>query len=330
MLAPCYLVHGGEPLQTEEIIASIRHLSAKEGYNKNVVFELNTLFDWEELLNKCQNFDLFAEHTLMELRLPGETVSKQGNEILEQILSQQDASLHIVIRANKLKPQTLNSNWVKHIQKNGKVYQAKSIPTAQWPVWLNKRLAQNGITLTTDALEFMAQSYEGNLFAAAQCIKKLLNIKASSALTLEQIKPFIESNNSFTTFELTNTVLNGNTTRVIRILDSLRAESVEPVLVLWSLTKEIRLLLALQHDKKHGVQIDQSAQRLGIWRESLPRYIKAADRLSTENLTNLLNMAQAIDNMIKGLQNGNVWEHLTTMCVSISGSEFLTTEDLCL
>jgi DNA polymerase-3 subunit delta len=329
MLAGCYLVHGGEPLQTEEIIAAIKDQAGKEGYTNIEVFELNTLI-WEELLNKCQTLDLFAERTLIELRLSGETLNKQANSNLEQILLQQDSNLHIIIRANKLKTTTLNSNWAKHIQKHGKVFVAKDIPSQQWPMWLQKRLTQAGFTLNKDALELMARCYEGNLLAATQCIKKLSAAFPSGQLNLDQIKPFIDDNNSFSLFELTNAALSGEVERTLRILESLQNEGIDPILILWGLTKEIRTLLNIKNDVQNGIAFAQSAQNRGVWRDNMPKMRKAADRLSSAKLQRLLQIGKSVDAMIKGLQMGNPWEHLLTMYVVVAGKEFLTMEDLCL
>lgn len=322
MIAHCYLIHGGEPLQTEEIIGEITHLAAKGGYNKRVVFEINTLFNWEELLNKCQNLDLFADRTLLELRLHGETVNKQGSQILEQVLLQQDPNFCFIIRAPKLKTQTLNSNWVKHIQKHGKVHVAKPIALTALPMWVNKRLTNAGFKATPDTVALIARCYAGNLLAAAQFIQKISLVLPAGDLTAEQIRPFIEVNNQFSVFELSNYMLQGDAIRSIEICHSLKNESAEPILVLWALTREIRNLLSLKHDMQQGISVDQSAQKLGIWRENLPAVKKALDRLTVGTLQNLLNIAKNVDLICKGMQPGNAWDLLESMCLVLTGVKF--------
>ncbi len=323
MIDHCYLIHGGEPLQTEEIIASISQQASKDGYNKKVVFEINTSFNWEELLDKCRNLDIFADRTVLELGLHGETVNKQGSQILEQVLTKQDPSFYIIIRAPKLKSQTLHSNWVKHIQKHGKIHVAKPISFAALPAWINKRLNNAGFKATSDAINLIARCYAGNLLAIAQFVQKISLVLPAGSLTIEQIRPFLEVNNQFSVFELGNFVLQGDAIRSLEICRSLRSDDADPLLVLWALTREIRSLLTVKHDLTLGISIEQSAQKLGLWRENLPAFKNALARLSVESLKNLLALAKNVDLICKGMQSGNAWDLLETMCLVLTGVKFL-------
>ncbi len=320
MLTKCYLVHGGEPCQTEEIITAINKLAAKEGYNKKVVFEIYAHFAWEELLNECQNLDLFAPRTLMELRLHSDTVNKQGSKVLESILQQQDQGLCVVIRAGKLQSQTLNANWAKLVQKNGKIHLAKPISPQQWPTWLSKQLAQHGFTPEQNALECIIKSYEGNLLAARQFINKIAMVLPKGTLTPEQIKPYLETNTNFVVFELINAALSGNIPRTYQVFQQLK-DSAEPLLVLWSLSKEIRQLIVIKHNP-------HAAQELGLWQDSLLRLKNASARLDMQKLTQLMHMAKNADFMIKGASHGNIWEHLLTMSLILAGDEIITIGEL--
>lgn len=328
MLTLCYLVHGGEPLQTEEIVSSIKHQAEKESYNRHVVFELNTPFEWEELLNKCRNLDLFAERTLMELRLPGDSVSKQGNLALDSILQEQDDSFCIVIRASKLKPQILNSNWVRHIQKYGKIYLAKPIPTNQWSNWISKRLTQNGFKPSNEVITCIAKCYEGNLPAAVQCINKLVTVLPHGAIELQQVAPFIDRSNHFSIFELSTAALEGNIERTFTIFNNLKTDGIDPILVLWAAIKEIRILLLLKHEIQTGVSIENAIHKLGIWYDNIPKIKSALQRLSIQKLEQLLHLAKITDTTIKGMQPGDAWEILLSIYLTLAGNQILTMEDL--
>jgi DNA polymerase-3 subunit delta len=328
MLAQSYLVHGGEPLQTEEIISSIKHQAEKEGYNRHVVFELNTQFEWEELLNKCRNLDLFAERTLMELRLPGENVSKQGNLALDSVLHEQDGNFCIIIRAAKLKPQILNSNWARHIQKHGKICLAKPIPTNQWPAWIAKRLTQKGFNPSNEVITCIAKCYEGNLPAAVQCINKLTAVLPQGTIKLAQVAPFIDRSSHFSIFELSTAALEGDNERTFSIFNNLKTDGIDPILVLWAATKEIRTLLLLKQEMQAGASLEPAAQKLGIWRDNIPKIKLALQRLSTQKLEQLLHLAKITDTTIKGMQPGDAWEVLLSMYLTLAGNKILTMEDL--
>lgn len=328
MLAPCYLVYGGEPLQTAEIILHITNIANKEGYNKVVVYEVTAQFDWEELLNNCRNLDLFAERTLVELRLHNDIVSKKGDIVLNQILQDQDHSLCVVVRADKLKVQTLNSHWAQIIRKKGEIHIAKPITAELWPTWINKRLAKSGFTASQAAIKLLASCYEGNLMALDQLIKKMTVILPTGKLELEQIKPFIDNNSHYVVFELTDATLDGNTERTVHIFNSLIDGGIEPIMLLWAITNTIRTLILLQSKLQTGTTIEQAAKDLNIWRNNLNRFKKAADRLTIAQLEKLLHAAKNVDTMIKGMQIGDPREHLLSMYLILTGNNPVIMEEL--
>lgn len=128
MLAPCYLVHGHDHQEIFTLVTSIKQQARDQGYNLSEVLEVTTQFAWESLLHKCQNLDLFASKTVLELRLTTDAIDKNATEILTKFLQQQTSDFCIIITAPKLKPATLNAAWVQHIQKHGKVQTTKAVP----------------------------------------------------------------------------------------------------------------------------------------------------------------------------------------------------------
>jgi len=328
MLASSYLVHGGEPLQTEEIISSIKQLAAKDGYNNIVVFDINAQFDWEQLLNKCQHSDLFAERTLVELRLHSDSISKQGNIILESILQKQDQDFCFLIRAPKLKAQTLNSKWCQHIQKHGAIKVAKPIAAVQWTAWVQQRLKLANFSPSLEVTEYLAKFYEGNLTAAAQCIAKLKLTLPAGALDLDQIKPYLDNSARFSIFDLTAAAIKGDCERTFSIINGLRNEGLDPVLILWGLTREVRSLLRLKEEMKTGASLNESARKLGLWSNGIPDLKNALDRLSVPKLEKILHQAHKIDTITKGINQGNIWEPLLSISLMLASSKTLITEDL--
>jgi DNA polymerase-3 subunit delta len=328
MLAPCYLVHGGEPLQTEEIICAIKHLASKQGYNSYVTFEVNAQFNWDELLNKCQSLDIFADRSFVDIRLHGDSINKQGQQALEKLFQNQSPDLCVLVRAQKLKAQTLTAPWVKLLQKTGQILVAKPIPAAKWPAWVKQRLGQADFTPSPEVCDYLAKSYEGNLSAAAQCIDKLKARLPAGNLELDQVKPFLDNFSHFSIFDLSDTIIGGDAERTFRVFNGLKDESADPVLMLWAITREIRNLLRLSQDLQSGLSLTQSAQKLGIWRDRLPNIKLALDRLSVTKLQKLLKISKTTDLMIKGIVPGNAWEALLSVCLTLASSKTPTMEDL--
>lgn len=301
MLAASYLIHGGEPYQTQEIIATIKQQASNHDYNNYVVHEITTQTDWEQLLDKCQNFDLFADKTLMEVRLRGDTVNKYGNQVLESILQLQDHNLCILISAEKLKPQTLNNSWVKKV---AKVHVARPIPSASWSQWIKQRLQLAGLSADPEAIAYIAKRYEGNLPACVQMINKLKANVPTNNLDLSTIALLVEDNSKFSVFDLANAAIAGDSSRITGIINSLKADGMEPIIILWSITREVRQLLNTKYQQR-----------------TLPT-------LSVQKLQAILIFASKIDQMIKGIIPGNVWDALLALCLAFTNHNNLPMEEM--
>ena len=110
--------------------------------------------------------------------------------------------------------------------------------------------------------------------------------------------------------------------------DNLKDDGIDPVLILWGVTKEIRTLLKLSHALLANDNLEQHATKLGVWRENLPRVKKTLQRLPTHKLEQLLHIAKNIDTNIKGMQPGDAWQSLMSMYLALSGNQTLIMEDL--
>src|SRR3989304_76441 len=97
-------------------------------------------------------------------------------------------------------------------------------------------------TGTPGGAELLAHHMEGNLLAAAQEIEKLALLLGRGEVSLDDIEGNLGDNARFSVFTLADACLRGGAAAILRILNSLRAEGVDPVLVLWALAREARSL----------------------------------------------------------------------------------------
>lgn len=114
-----------------------------------------------------------------------------------------------------------------------------------------------------------------------------------------------------TIFDLSNTLLMGNSKKSIELFHQLSAQGIEPILMLWSITKEIRELIQLQYKIKNGYTLQQALQP--IWSSKKAAVQKALQRLSIDALEKALQQAAMIDRTIKGAIPGNPSEQLQSL-----------------
>jgi DNA polymerase-3 subunit delta len=159
---------------------------------------------------------------------------------------------------------------------------------------------------------------EGNLLAAFQEVQKLALLYPEGMLDLEQVKHAVCDVARYDVFKLADALLEGNPARTARILDGLRGEGEDPILVLWALTREARQLARIQLALRDGANPAQAMRSSGVWDSRQGLVGRALRRLSLSTLTAALRKAADIDRMIKGLMKGDVWDELLQLGLSLA------------
>ena len=107
----------------------------------------------------------------------------------------------------------------------------------------------------------------------------------------------------------------------LRMLEGLRGEGVEPPVILWALSRELRLLANLALQFSQGVPLDKvfSQARPPVWDKRKPLMSKALQRYSAQRWGQLLLDAQRIDAQIKGQASGSPWSSLSRLSLLMAG-----------
>ena len=143
---------------------------------------------------------------------------------------------------------------------------------------------------------------EGNLLAARQEVDKLALLYPAGELTLEQLRAAVANVARFDVFHLSESWLAGDVPRVLRMLDGLMAEGEAPVLVLWSLTEDVRMLLRLRQGLKDGRNARDMARELRLWGDKQRLAEPALRRIGPRKLMTALDECARIDRQIKGVK----------------------------
>jgi DNA polymerase-3 subunit delta len=166
----------------------------------------------------------------------------------------------------------------------------------------------------TRVLEFIADQVEGNLIAAHQEILKLGLLYPTGVLTEEQIRSSVLKVARYNVFELTEAMLAGDLPRLNRMLDGLKGEGEPLVLILWSVTEELRLLSKLKVASDAGESVQQLMRANRIWGNKERLYPTALRRVQPLKLRRAMQVAAGLDRQVKGLSAaelpGDPWDGL--------------------
>jgi len=305
----------------QEALDAIRAACKQAGFAERQVLNADASFDWGRLYEAGASLSLFAEKTLLDVRLPSGKPGDKGAAALLEYLGQPPEDKILLLSMPKLDSSTQKSKWCKALaeHKSACLVQIWPLETAALPGWIKQRLNASGISADSEAVELLAARVEGNLLAAAQEIEKLKLLDDNGTLTAEQVQAAVADSARFDVFGLIDSALNGDAAHALRTLHGLRSEGVDSVVILWALARELRTLATLAAAEGQGTSLNQAftSIRPPIWEKRRPLISRALQRKPPLNA--MLTLAAQIDAQIKGQAAGDPWTGLTELCLALAG-----------
>ncbi|WP_102157257.1 DNA polymerase III subunit delta [Coxiella-like endosymbiont] len=319
-LLPIYLICSDIPLLVQETRDSIRQAAWQQGFQKGELFFIETGFNWQVLKIAIDNFNLFSEKIFIEIRNPQATFDEQTTQILLHYLKNPPPNKRLLIITNKLTATQQKTKWYKAVSKFGAVIPLWPISTQELPTWIAERFKKFNLTIDMESINLLLKLTEGNLLATQQVIEKLCLLYQNKLISPQTISAITNDNPCFKIFDLTEAVLLGQTSRVTRILLTLKFVNKEAApLVLWSLTHELRNLYMFFYELKNGKCLSELLASQGKTRKQALQI--ALSRLNPQLITKLLQRSKQVDWMIKGIIPGNTWQALERLSLAIAGKE---------
>jgi DNA polymerase III subunit delta len=319
-LLPIYLIAGDEPLFVQESKEIIRAAARRLGYCESQYFEASKDFDWNFLLESANNFSLFNNKCLIELHLVHKP-NATGVEILSTYTRQPPPDKVLMIISKKLDQATQNASWVKVIIKQGVYVPIWPVNAEQYLQWLQQRLHQHNLKVVPEGIHYLAEQTEGNFLAAAQEIEKLKLHYGEKKLSVDDIAAVISDSAHFDIFIFIDSILQGDLRRIQKILTHLSHEAIEPPLILWAITRELRSLVTLKQLAQNGLSLENALRQQMIKEKRQPLIKQVLKRHQLKDLHRMLIQAGNIDHAIKGLLVSNVWDDILQLSFNLAGRQ---------
>jgi len=327
-LKALYTIHGDEPLLAQEVGDQIRAAARAAGYSERKVFSVSGAhFDWSGLLGASQAMSLFAERQLIEIRIPGGKPGKEGSEALQRYCETLSDDVLTMIHLPRLDRQQQSSAWFAAIDGAGVSVRVEPVERKALPQWIAQRLAAQGQRVQdgnsgAQTLAFFADRVEGNLLAAHQELQKIALLYPAGELSFEQIEAAVLNVARYDVFKLGEAVLAGQTARVLRMLDGLRAEGEAPVLVHWTLAEDIRALKRAKDAVAQGKPLPMALREARVWGAKERLFERLVPLLSDHTLAHWVEAASVCDGLIKGLKHPHwpldAWDGLKRLALMVT------------
>ncbi len=322
-IAPLHLIHGPELLLVEEALDRIRNAAREQGYTERLRYMVEAGFDWHVLAQESQMMSLFSEKKLIELRMPSGKPGETGARALVEYANDPADDTALVVISGALDKRGKNTKWFKAVDAAGITTECPLVPAGRLCDWLNRRMSETGLKYDYEVVERVAHLAEGNLLAAAQEINLLKLLCDGEKITLESANRIISDHARFNAFALIDACLAGAVERALRILQNLKREGIEPVIILWALTREVRVVCRISATAEQTGKTPQSLFRQhGIWSSRahlVNTALKRLDNTGWEDILIHLNHAELVARGATPRLRKDIWEEIESVVVGMCG-----------
>ena len=317
-LAPCYLVTGDEHLLVSEALDEVRAAARARGFGTRELHVATTGFDWHQLTASTSNLSLFAEQRIVELRLPTGKPGIKGSQAIVDLVEQAGPELLFIVTAPKLDRSGSNSKWAKTIDQKGVSLPIWPVEVRELPGWIANRMRQVGLQPDRDAVTLIADRVEGNLLAAGQEIEKLRLLHGEGKVSADDVNEAVANSNRYDVYKLADAAIAGDATRAVKILGGLRSEGVEPVIVMWALTRELRTLATLDDAVRQGTDLGSAMQSARVWNNRQGLLRSCISRHQHGDFHRMLKASGRADAAAKGQRYGDPWQMAADIVVGMA------------
>lgn len=309
-MSPLYAVHGPEALLALEACDRIREAARKAGCTEREVFFAEPGADWNRFGAGAANLSLFSSKRLVELRIPTGKPGTEGARAIEAYCARLPDDAITLVALPELEWQQQKSKWFEALERAGVLVEARAVTRDELPEWLAERLSRQKQKASVETLEWLADRVEGNLLAARQEVEKLALLLPQGEVSLQAIRDAVTDVSRYERDSLLDAIHDSDAGRVARVVASLEAEGEPLPLLLWTLTEELRLMMALAANQR---------PRRFIPPERMAALQKTARRHDNASFHRELLRAHHIDRMIKGIDTGDPWDNVVELALGLAG-----------
>lgn len=316
-LAPAYIVSGDEPLQIIEAQDMIREKARTLDYGSRELLDFEHQPDWSKVLMLANERSLFSQKRILDIRLNQKPDRNGQSTLLELVESPREETL-LLIQLPKLSSKEIKTAWFQKMEQ-------KVVHIQIWPLegdrlirWLDQRLNSRGLLADQSGLRLLRTRVEGNLLAASQEIEKLKILYGSGQLSDRMILDAVADNSRYSVFDFAEELLAGHPARLQHMLKALRQAGIAPPIVIWAITRELRMLHRLKTGINQGENFERLANMHRLWDRHKQVLSIAVQRLSLPKIRQALLETAKMDRMSKGLGTGDPWHQFSVLCNTLS------------
>ena len=291
---PIYLIIGKPYHLQNEVEYRLEHFFKRKEYEvKKVVVDSD--FNIDLLKDDYQNHSLFSAKKFFILNIITNTIPKNLSDYLTEIKFSSDSV--ILIKLGPQSPSFKKTKIFSKIEHDGCIIEVHELKGVNLIDWVRKKFSKNKIKYTDELFKKLIDKNEGNTSAISQ---ELYKMSILGMQDIESYFDFIQKEYKFTEFDLTDSLLDGNLKKSLKILNYLKSINSPEVYILFLINNEINRIYFLANHLSPQPYIPAFKRNT---------YDALADNYSKQHLMDLLQYCYAIDKSIKlGTHRSNIWD----------------------
>lgn len=306
-----WLLHGDEPLLAQSLLDHCRQYWRSHDIERQRV-DITAASDWREALGLLDNLSLFASTMALEIHGTHKP-DAAGMQALERFIQVPGDNI-LLINMPKQDNAAQKTKFFQLIEANGLIVPLFLQHERERQAFLADQAKALKLELTTAAWTALLGQTENNLLAAHQALVRLSFLSENSAIIdVEHLLPALSDQSRYSLFDLSDAALAGDAQRTVRILNYLLESGEAESLILWTLSREMRLVIQLMD------QPNANYQALGIWSNRQSLYQKALRRIRRHETANWLDLLLRCDQAIKGVGLEKTSDLLLQAAVALAG-----------
>ncbi|OJU88731.1 MAG: DNA polymerase III subunit delta [Acinetobacter sp. 38-8] len=300
-----WIIHGQEPLLEQNLLDAFRK-SWQQHEVERQRYDISSINDWKNVFNALNSLSLFSQQLAIEVH-GNIKPDANGLKLLKHYIQHNEHNLLLIVLP-KQDSSSLKSAFFQVVEANGVVVSLTATYPQDRQKILNLEAEKLGIQLDHDAWQWLMQHHEHNLLAAKNSLMRVADTFPDiQKIQIEQLYACLQDQSRYTTYDLSDALLAGNLAQSMKIYQYLIAAGEPDSLILWTLNKEMRLLMQLFEQPHNAIQI-------GIWKTKVSQYQQALRRLNPRQFLLWPELLLRIDAAIKGMSKENS-EHLMLQAV---------------
>ena len=299
---PIYLIIGNPyHLQNEVQFRLESYFKNKEYTVKKYIVDSD--FNIEFLKDDLENYSLFSDNKLILLNIISNTIPKNIASYLTDMEPVSDSV--IILKLSAQSPSFKKTKIYSKIESQGCIVEVYELNGANLNDWVKKKFAKNNIIYNEDLFKKLIDKNEGNTSAISQELYKmsLLDIKDVGVYF-----NYLQKEYKFTEFDLTDSIIDGDLPKTLKILSYLKSIKSPDVYILFLINNEIKKVYSLSNNLTPQPYVPSFKKNA---------YSKFSRDYSNQHLIDLMQYCYSIDKLIKlGSSQNHIWHNLEVVVTS--------------